>query len=162
MNVTIFQQITTDAALLAIEEDSEKYKGLFVDMSNDPERAYVKDKASDINAILKRLEVERISTNRNNKQSTDSEADLIKSRLEAANEPFTNLIDEWKAKRDVILKAKKARQEAEDLRLEIERDHEFALLMDSQVKSLMRRESKVRQWSKPPSKPSKKLPTINN
>lgn len=133
MSIVLFEQITTEAAILALEEESKKYAGLYVDMDNAPERKYVKDKASEIQGILKRLDRARIDKAKSYKASIEEEAAAIRERLEAANSPFTYLIDDHKKKRAEILAEKKRIEDAKELKLQIERDHEFALLMDAQV-----------------------------
>ena len=133
MNVTIFNQITTEESLLAIEEEAKTFDGLHLEMNDDSQRKFAKDSSKHIKSILKRLDRARIDLVSDYKSSVEEEAASISLRLEAANSPFTNLIDEWQAERDQINKEKKAREDAKNLAIEKERDHEFALLMDDRV-----------------------------
>lgn len=133
MSIVLFKEITTDDALLKIEEEAKKYTGLYVDMDNAPERKYVKDKASEIQGILKRLDRSRIDKARDYKVKVEKEASIIKDRLEAANSPFTFLIDAHKKKRADILAEEKRIEDLKELMWQKERDHEFALLVDAQV-----------------------------
>lgn len=133
MNIVLFEDITTEDALQAIEADSEKYVGLYVDMDNAPERKYVKDKASEIQVILKALDRARIDKSKAYKLKVEKEAQSIRERLEHANTPFTLLIDQHKKKRADILAEEKRVADAKALAIQIENDHEFALLMDEQV-----------------------------
>lgn len=130
MNVKLFESITTEESLLLIEAESEKWQGLHVDMDEAEQRKFVKDKAIDIKAILKRLDRSRIDLVRNYKLEVENEAEAIRLRLEAANLPFTALIDEWQAGRDKINKEKKAREDAKQLLIDHARDHEEAILID--------------------------------
>jgi len=133
MNITVFTDITTEQVLLALEEESKTYTDLYVDMDNAPERKFVKNKAADIQDLLKKLDRARIDKSKNYKTMVEKEALLIKERLEAANLPFTYLIDAHNRKRAAILAEEKRIADAKELALQIERDHEFALLMDAQV-----------------------------
>ena len=135
MSIAIFEEITTESALSEIEANGKKYEGLYVEMDNAPERKYVKGMASDINGILKRLDRARIDKSKEYKQKVEAEAGQIKARLEAANKPFTLLIDEYSAKRAAILEKEKEARLAIELREQIAKDHEFALLLDSQHES---------------------------
>ena len=130
--VQIFKDITTEDILLGLEAESKKYTGLYVEMENDEERKYVKDKASGINDLLKVLDRARIDKSKDFKSEVEAEALTIKSRLENANKPFTLLIDEHKAARKKILDDKKAKEAAIELARQKELDHEFAILMDAQ------------------------------
>lgn len=135
MSIVIFEDVTTESALLEIESNAKKYEGLYVEMGNAPERKYVKGMASDINAMLKKLDRARIDKSKEYKQKVESEALIIKSRLEKANEPFTLLIDEYTAKRAEILAKEKAARDAIELRKQVAQDHEFALLLDDKFES---------------------------
>jgi len=130
MNIAIFQDITTENALRQLEEDGLKYAGLYVDMDNDDERRYIKDNAALIAGLLKKLDRARIDKSREYKNSVDAEAGYIISRLEEANKPFTLLLDEHKAKRAKILADEKAIEDAKALVIQIEQDHEQAILED--------------------------------
>ena len=130
MSVAIFSDITTESALTEIESNGKKYEGLYVEMDNPPERKYVKGMASDISYILKRLDRARIDKAREYKQQVENEAQAIRERLEAANKPFTLLIDEYSEKRAAILKKEKDAREAIELFQKVGTDHEFAILMN--------------------------------
>jgi hypothetical protein len=130
MNIVLFQEITTDEALKKLEDQGKKYKGLFVDMENKEERKYVKDAAQFINDKLKKLGRARIDIAKVHKISIESEAKAIRERLEAANLPFTLLIDEHKAKRAKILADQEDKETAAELVLLIEADHYSAIMMD--------------------------------
>ena len=130
MNIAIFQDITTEQALTQLEADGVKYEGLFVDMDNKDERKYVKDNAALIIGLLKKLDRARIDKIREYKNQVESEAADIQHRLEVANNPFTLLLDEHKAKRAKILADKKAIEDAKALAIQIEQDHEQAIMED--------------------------------
>jgi hypothetical protein len=130
MDIVLFQEITTNEVLHKLEEEGKKYEGLYVDMDNKDERKYVKDNAQLIGSLLKKLDRSRIDKARDYKASVEKEAGEIKQRLEAANLPFTLLIDEHKASRAKILAEKKAKEDAAELVLQIEAGHEHALMMD--------------------------------
>ena len=93
MSIVIFKEVTTEEVLQSLEADGEKYTGLFVDMDNAEERKYVKDSASKISGMLKTLDRARIDKARDFKQAIELEATEIKGRLEAANDPYTLLIE---------------------------------------------------------------------
>ena len=135
MNVIIFEDVTTESALLEIEANGKKYEGLYVEMDNAPERKYVKGMASEISDMLKKLDRARIDKSKDYKRQVESEALAIKSRLEKANEPFTLLIDEYAAKRANILAKEKAARDAIELNQKIKQDHEFALLLDAKFEA---------------------------
>jgi len=99
-------------------------------MENKEERKYVKDNALFIGNMIKKLDRARIDKARDYKAEVEKEAGDIKQRLEEANKPFTLLIDEHKAKRAKILAEEKAKVEAAALVLQIEQDHESAIMMD--------------------------------
>ena len=133
MDIEIFKELTTEDYLIELEAESEKYDGLYVDMDNAPERKYVKDKAVLINELRKKVDRARIDIAKKYKKSVEDEFAQIDKRLIKINEPFTNLIDEYKEKRNKILADEKADKEAEALLIQIESDHEFALLMDKTI-----------------------------
>lgn len=135
MSIVLFEDITTESALLEIEENGKKYEGLYVEMDNPPERKYVKGMASQINDILKKLDRARIDKSKEYKQKVEQEASQIRHRLQQANKPFTLLIDEYNAKRAEILKKEKEARERIELFQQIEKDHEFAILLNSQFDS---------------------------
>ena len=130
MNISLFESVTTEAALLEIEAEAKKYDGLYVEMDDAKQRKYVKDKASFINGLLKSVDRSRIDMTKAYKLNVDNQADNIKGRLQAANEPFTALIDKYNAERKVILDAEKAKKAQDELYIQIGIDHEFALLLD--------------------------------
>jgi|GEM_PF-903477 len=132
MDITIFTELTTSDQLNQLKKEAEKYTGLYVDMEDKEQRKYVKDKASEIEAIKKKVERARIDKSREYKMLVEKEAASILEDLTIANLPFTLLIDEHKAERKKILDAEKARKDAVELAIKIEGDHEFALLMNSQ------------------------------
>ncbi len=129
MSIVIFQEITTEEILTELEADGVKYQGLYVDMNDAKQRKYVKDSAAKVTEMLKRLDRARIDKSKDYKVQVESEAKSIRERLEAANEPFTALIDLHKAERAQVLAAAKAKQDAIDLAKLIESDHEIAQLM---------------------------------
>ena len=43
MDITIFKELTTEEQLVELQLEADKYTGLYVDMSNAPERKYVKE-----------------------------------------------------------------------------------------------------------------------
>jgi hypothetical protein len=126
-NITIFKEITTNEVLLELEAESEKYEGLHVDMENKEERKFVKDKASLVSGMLKKLDRARIDESKKYKMEVEKEAGDIKERLEIINLPFTALIDAHKAERAKILAEEKAIREAKELAVQIEIDHEDAI-----------------------------------
>jgi len=130
MDLALFQEITTEEALQAIEAEAKTYQGLYVDMNNAPERKYVKEKASDIASLLKRLDRARIDKAKSYKIEVESQAQAIKDRLEEANRPFTSLIDEYAEARKKVLAEKKAIEDAKELVMQIERDHEEAITIN--------------------------------
>jgi hypothetical protein len=130
MDIVLFQEITTEQALQKLEEEGKKYKGLFVDMNDKGQRKYVKHAAQFINDTLKKLDRARIDMAKNHKISIEAEAKTVRERLEAANLPFTMLIDAHKHERAEILAKEKAEVEAAALVIQIEADHEHAILMD--------------------------------
>lgn len=130
MSVVIFQDLTTDEYLCKIENDAKQYSGLWVDMDDKNQRKFVKDNASLINGLLKKLERARIDKSKEYKAKVEEEAKRIRERLEAANKPLTELIDAHKEKRAKELAEIKAREEAEALKIQIEKDHEEAIMME--------------------------------
>jgi len=131
--LSVFDASVTEAKLQEIEHTSTTYTDLWVDMEDAEARKFVKARSSEITDIVKRIDRSRIDIVKEYRVKVEHEASAIITRLSAANLPFSALIDEHKLKRDKILAAKKARQDAIDLAFEIERDHEFALLIDDKV-----------------------------
>lgn len=127
--VTIFTDITTEHALLAIEEDAKTYTGLYVDMNEAKGRKFVKESAANIGDILKRLDRARIDKAKDFKAQVEKEAEAIRFRLEEANKPFTLLIDEYNAERKKVLDAENARKKAIEDQAAIDSDYEIAELL---------------------------------
>jgi len=127
MSIELFKELTTEDALVLIETEAGKYTDLYVDMDNAPERKYVKEQAVKIKDILKALDRARIDKSKQYKLTVESQAKSIRERLETANKPFTLLIDEYSAKRAKILADEKAVNDARELRIQIEEDHETGL-----------------------------------
>lgn len=134
MSIVLFEEITTERYLAELEDQSKKYhEGLYADMSDAPQRKHVKDSAAHINAILKKLDRARIDKKQEYNAKVEEEAESIRVRLEKANSPFTKLIDDWNDKRAEILAEEKRVRDAKELAEQIEKDHEFALLIDAQM-----------------------------
>ncbi len=133
MEIVIFKDLTTEDHLQQLEEAAKKYDGLYVDMENKEERKFVKDKAYDIQQLLKQVDRKRIDESKNYKSKVETEAAAIKLRLEDANAPFMILINQHKAERASILAEAKAAEEAKALAIQIEDDHEFAIMHDKIV-----------------------------
>jgi len=128
MQIAIFNEITTEEALQQLERSAEKYDGLYVDMNNKDERKFVKDKAYDIQQLLKAIDRKRIDESKEYKTKVEAEASAIKQRLEDANSPFMILINNHKEERAKILSEEKAIKEAEELAIQIEIDHADAIM----------------------------------
>lgn len=129
-NLVLFSDLTTDEKLAQLEAEGEKYQGLYVDMSDKEQRKFVKDQASFVTDLLKKLDRKRIDLSKQYKAQVEAEAKEIKLRLEKANSPFTALIDEWNAERKRILDEEKRIQAKKELADQIERDHEEALQLN--------------------------------
>lgn len=130
MEIAIFEDVTTESVLSEIEAEAKTYTGLYVEMDNAPERKYVKDHAAKITGIIKKLNRARIDKKKEHAATIEREYESIVARLELANEPFTLLLDEYKAKRAKELAAEKAIAEAKALEAQIESDHEIGLLIN--------------------------------
>ena len=120
MNISIFEEITTEDTLLQLEAEGKKYDGLYVDMENAEERKYVKSKASNIIGMLKTLDRARIDKVKDYKDAVEEQALSMQTRLLGANENFTKLIEEHKETRATKLaneKAMKAQQEAAEQKI---------------------------------------------
>jgi hypothetical protein len=128
-----YLEVTTEAILVDLEADAQKHIGLWVDMNNSQERKYVKDKAALGKSLIKKLDRSRIDQSAAHKLMLDTEAETIRLRLEDIISPYTVLINLHADEQKVIRDKAKARQDAIDLAFEIERDHDYALLMDAQV-----------------------------
>ena len=129
-NLVLFSDLTTYEKLAQLEAEGEKYQGLYVDMADKEQRKFVKDQASFVNDLLKKLDRKRIDLSKQYKAQVEAEAKEIKLRLEKANSPFTALIDEWNAERKRILDEEKRIQAERELTEQIERDHEEALQLN--------------------------------
>lgn len=131
MEIEIFKAITTEGVIASIEENSEKYhQGFYADMNNLPERKLVKESAADINNMIKELKATRIKITKANTAAVNKEHDAILVRLEAANLPFTSLIDAYNIERKKILDAEKANKAAIEAKIKYESDHEMGLLLN--------------------------------
>ena len=114
MNISIFEEVTTDKVLAAFAEKAESYTGLYVDMNNKDERRMVKNQADDINKILKKLDRARIDKTKESKRIIDDEFMRITTSLKESNKPFTLLIDDYKAERKRILDEEKEVQRVKE------------------------------------------------
>ena len=131
MEITIFKEITTEGVIKSIEENSAKYhEGFYADMENLPERTLVKKSAADIGDIIKELKASRIKITKANTAAVNKEHDAIVARLELANKPFTDLIDEYNVKRKKILADEKRVVELRAAMVQKEDDHEMGLLIN--------------------------------
>ena len=131
MEITIFKEITTEGVIKSIEENSAKYhEGFYADMDNLPERTLVKKSAADIGDIIKELKASRIKITKANTAAVNKEHDAIVARLELANKPFTDLIDEYNVKRKKVLADEKRVVELRAAMVQKEDDHEMALLIN--------------------------------
>ena len=129
-NLVLFSDLTTDEKLAQLEAEGRKYQGLYVDMADKEQRKFVKDQASFVNDLLKKLDRKRIDLSKQYKAQVEAEAKEIKLRLEKANSPFTALMDEWNEERKRILDEEKRVQAEKELAEQIERDHEEALQLN--------------------------------
>lgn len=129
-NLVLFSDLTTDEKLAQLEADGEKYQGLYVDMADKEQRKFVKDQASFVTDLLKKLDRKRIDLSKQYKSQVEAEAKEIKLRLEKANSPFTALIDEWNAERKRILDEEKRVQAEKELAEQIEHDHDEAIQLN--------------------------------
>tara|TARA_R110001583_G_scaffold109400_2_gene258150 strand:+ start:19442 stop:20128 length:687 start_codon:yes stop_codon:yes gene_type:complete len=130
MDIVLFNELTTEDQLSELEAKAEKYEGLWVDMNEKEQRKIIKDDASHINDLLKKLDRKRIDLSKSYKVEVEKQAASIKVRLENANKHNTLLIDEYNEERAKVLQAEKDRLAKIDLLARIEVDHEFGLLMN--------------------------------
>lgn len=130
MDIVIFKELTNETYLSELEESAKKYEGLYVDMEDAPQRKFVKDKAYDIQQLIKKVDRKRIDESKSYKAKVELEASKIIDRLQSANAPFTFLIEQHKAERAKILAKEKAEREAEELIIKIEVDHSDALQLN--------------------------------
>lgn len=143
MGIVLFKEITTEDYLKELEAASERYAGLWADMNNDDERRYIKEQADNIKDLVKKVDRKRIDLSRDYKKAVEAEAGLVISRLEAANLPFTALIDEHTEARKKILAEQKAIEDAKALVIEIANCHDEALMINEFF--AMKRAEEVRQ-----------------
>jgi len=130
MNITLFNEVTTEQALLDIASESENYIGLYVDMSDAKQRKYVKDKAVAIKDMIKLVNRVRIDLPKAYRTNVEGQASQIIESLEKSNEPFTLLIDDYDAERKLVLDAEKQRKADIEAAINKENDHEYAILLD--------------------------------
>ena len=127
MNVTIFKDVTTEEKLKAITENAAS-DGLYMDMEDDDQRRYVKERSAEITDIIKlgnRARIDRINIDTKN---TNSEWGEIEKILLAAVKPYALLIQGHAEKRKKILDAKKASKLAVEAAAQKLADHEFGIL----------------------------------
>lgn len=135
MEIAIFNDVATGEAIEALKANGEKYQGLYVDMNDPKQRKYVKDNASNIKELKKKVDRKRIDVVKDFKIRVEKEAASITEDLNIANLPFESLIDEYAAERKVILDAEKADKDAREKAAQLEIDHEFGLLMNDKFDS---------------------------
>ena len=130
MNITLFNEITTEEALQKLEAEGAKYAGLYCDMDNDKERRHVKASAAFVGDLIKKVDRVRIDKSKKYKAAVEAEAQSITARLRAANAPYSLLIDDHNAKRAAELAKEKAEQKSQALLIQIEADHNEAIMLD--------------------------------
>ena len=130
MEITIFKDVTTEDNLLELEDIADTFTGLVADMNNAEDRRFVKEKASLIQGLLKKVDRTRIDVSKNFKSSVDAEAASLIERLNNANKPFATLIENHKTERAEILKAEKEAKEAILLKRQLKLDHAEAIEMN--------------------------------
>jgi hypothetical protein len=130
MNISIFQDVTTEENLFALEQAAETYENLYVEMDQPEQRKFVKEQATHIIGVLKKLDRIRIDKSRDYKVMVEAEAGLIKARLEGANKPFTDLIEQYTLDRKKELAKQKEREAAKQLLIQFPIDHDDGLLMN--------------------------------
>lgn len=130
MQIVLFKHLTTEENLLEIEKQAEKYVGFHMEMEDKQQRKIVKDSASVINTMLKKIERARIDLNAERKKELEAECSAIVIRLKKANEPFTILIEDYKVKRSAQLSEIKKIEDEKDAALQFEEDHENAITLD--------------------------------
>jgi hypothetical protein len=135
MDVAIFNEVATNEIIEALKSEGVKYAGLYVDMNDPKQRKYVKDNASHIKDLKKKVDRKRIDVVKDFKIRVEKEAASITEDLNIANLPFESLIDEYAAERKVILDAEKADKESRERAAQLEIDHEFGLLMNDKFDS---------------------------
>ncbi|QDP63238.1 MAG: hypothetical protein Unbinned1520contig1002_36 [Prokaryotic dsDNA virus sp.] len=130
MSIAIFESVTTESALTELEAEGKKYDGLYVDMEDAPQRKYVKDKAAQIQGLIKKVNAHRVADKKAYGVKVEAQAAAIIERLSDANSPFQVLIDDYTVERKKILDAEKARVAAIEFQVQLDIDHEYALIMD--------------------------------
>ena len=130
MEIAIFESVTTESALIELEAEGQKYNGLYVDMEDAPQRKYVKDKAAEIQGLIKQVNTYRIADKKAYGVKVESQATEIIGRLTDANSNFQGLIDDYTIERKKILDAEKARKQAILDAEQFELDHEIGLLIN--------------------------------
>jgi hypothetical protein len=130
MNVTMFNELTTDDYLKELTAESETYIGIDADLNIAKQRKYIKDKAATIKGIIKAIDAARIKKSKDYRCLVEAEAVRIITILEKANEPFTLLIDDYDAERRKVLADEKAEKLAIEKAVQKEIDHEYAILLD--------------------------------
>ena len=133
--ITIFNEVATSEVIEALKAEGAKYAGLYVDMNDPKQRKYVKDNASSIKELKKKVDRKRIDVVKEFKIRVEKEAASITEDLNIANLPFESLIDEYTIERKKVLDAEKADRDARELAAQIEIDHEFGLLMNDKFDS---------------------------
>lgn len=136
MSIVLFKEITTEEVLIELEAEGKKYEGLYVDMEDSKQRKYVKDSATLVNRLLKKVERARIDKSKEYKVNVEAEAKEITARLEAANAPFSLLIEAHNESRKQILAEEKRVEEVKEAyRLAViaqelrDEHHEMAILL---------------------------------
>lgn len=130
MEIAIFESVTTESALTELEAEGKKYDGLYVDMEDAPQRKYVKDKAAEIQSLIKKVNAHRIADKKAYGVKVEAQAAAIISRLTDANSNFQVLIDDYTIERKKILDAEKAHKATIIAKEQFENDHEIGLLMN--------------------------------
>ena len=82
MSIVLFNDITTEETLRQLEATGDKYKDLYVDMNEKEQRKYVKDSASVINDMLKKLDRARIDKSKEYKAKVEAEAKSIREQTQ--------------------------------------------------------------------------------
>ena len=135
MEIAIFNEVATGECIEALKAEGTKYAGLYVDMNDPKQRKYVKDNASHIKELKKKVDRKRIDAVKEFKIQVEKQAASIIEDLNIANLPFESLIDEYAAERKIILDAEKADKESRERAAQLEIDHEFGLLMNDKFDS---------------------------
>jgi hypothetical protein len=145
MDIAIFESVLIESALTELEAEGKKYDGLYVDMEKAPERKYVKDKAAEINGLLKKIDRARIDASKNYKVEVERQALVITARLIDANSNFQVLIDDYNLERKKVLDAEKLRKQLILDAEQLELDHEIGLLINKTFEFDREQELKAQQ-----------------